>query len=68
MVKQRFAFIFALIAALTLSASAQTAQPTPPVEDDGEIIKVSSRLVVVPVSVTDATGQPVLGLKAQDFL
>jgi VWFA-related protein len=65
--KQRFAFIFTLIAALTVSASAQTAQPTPPVEDDGEIIKVSSRLVVVPVSVTDAGGQPVLGLKAQDF-
>lgn len=67
MKKQRLAFIFTLIAAFTFSASAQTAQPTPPVEDDGEVIKVNSRLVVVPVSVTDAGGQPVLGLKAQDF-
>ena len=63
---------FALIFTFTFAASAQTAapQPTPPpakTEDDGEVIKVDSRLVVVPVSVVDANGQPVLNLKAQDF-
>lgn len=67
MKKQRFAFVFTLIAAFAFSALAQTAQPTPPVSDDGEVIKVSSRLVVVPVSVLDANGQPVSGLKAEDF-
>jgi Ca-activated chloride channel family protein len=66
-VKKNLAFIFLLTAAFTFSTFGQTAQPTPPVEDDGEVIKVSSRLVVVPVSVLDASGQPVLGLKAQDF-
>jgi VWFA-related protein len=66
--KNQLAFIFSLIATFAFSAFAQTAQPTPPpVEDDGEVIKVNSRLVVVPVSVTDAAGQPVLGLKVQDF-
>lgn len=65
--KKNLAFIFLLTAAFTFSTFGQTAQPTPPVEDDGEVIKVSSRLVVVPVSVLDASGQPVLGLKAQDF-
>lgn len=43
--------------------------PTPPEPDDSayEVVRVSSNLVVVPVSVTDATGQPVMGLTAQDF-
>ncbi len=41
--------------------------PKVPVADDDEVIKVESRLVVVPVSVTNAAGEPVLGLKAQDF-
>lgn len=42
-----------------------TPAPTPPPEY--EVIKVSSNLVVVPVSVTDQQGQPVLGLKQTDF-
>lgn len=66
--KNRPLFIFLLSVISAFSAFGQTVQPTPPtVEDDNEVIKVSSRLVVVPVSVTDAGGQPVLGLKAEDF-
>jgi Ca-activated chloride channel family protein len=44
--------------------------PTSPVnanDDDDEVIRVTSNLVVVPVSVTDATNQPVLHLNAADF-
>src|SRR5229473_7594784 len=43
-------------------------KPTPtPEPPEYEIIRVSSNLVVMPVSVTDRNGQPVLGLKATDF-
>ena len=68
MKKYQLLFTLATIIAFTFAVAGQTVQPTPPpVEDDGDVIKVNSRLVVIPVSVTDASGQPVLGLKAQDF-
>ena len=41
--------------------------PPPPKDEDYEVVRVTSNLVVVPVSVTDAKGQPVLGLKTTDF-
>lgn len=54
-----------LFGVLAMAASAQTPTPKPTPEED--VIKVSSRLVVVPVSVTDDNGDPVVGLTATDF-
>src|SRR5438128_1011248 len=42
-----------------------TPKPTPEAPED--IVRITSNLVVVPVSVTDGQGQPVLGLKVGDF-
>lgn len=59
--------IAAFIFVLTFAAStfAQTATPTPRLED--QEIKIESRLVVIPVSVTDAAGNPVTNLSKADF-
>lgn len=67
---KKLSFINVIIILISASVFSQTPTPKPtatPPDDDGEIIKVESRLVIIPVSVTDAAGQPVLGLKAQDF-
>lgn len=66
--KQKIAAIFLFLLLSGLTALAQTPPPPPPLPiDDGEEIKIESRLVMIPVSVTDATGQPVTGLTAADF-
>lgn len=52
-----------------IAAPQTSPQPsqTPPAVDDDEVIRVESRLVVVPVSVIDGAGQPVMNLTAKDF-
>ncbi len=43
------------------------ATPNDTIADDDDVVRVTSNLVVVPVSVTDAKGQSVQGLKREDF-
>ncbi|HVS82315.1 MAG TPA: VWA domain-containing protein [Pyrinomonadaceae bacterium] len=42
-------------------------KPKPTPEPQYEVLRISSNLVVVPVSVIDGKGQPVLGLKKSEF-
>jgi Ca-activated chloride channel family protein len=65
-----FTALFISLLVITANSQTPTPDPTPPppppIEEEG-IVKVDSRLVVVPVSVTNPAGEPVLGLKASDF-
>ncbi len=60
--------LFITVAAFAAAVSAQTPAGTPPpISQEEGVIKIESRLVVVPVSVTDNAGNPVQGLTAADF-
>src|ERR1041385_7554891 len=65
----RFILLLSLVLATSLAAISQTPTPTPKPSLNGDegVYKVESRLIVVPVAVTDASGQPVEGPKAEDF-
>src|SRR5687768_5877479 len=64
---KKLPLITAFLFVLTFAAStfAQTATPTPRLDE--QEIKIESRLVVIPVSVTDAAGNPVTNLGKGDF-
>ncbi len=67
---QSFLFLLSLATFSFAQAAAPpkpTPTPAPVIEDDGDVIKINSKLVVVPVSVTDAQGLPLTGLKVTDF-
>ena len=64
---KKLSHIAAFLFVLTFAANtfAQTPTPTPRLED--QEIKIESRLVVIPVSVTDSAGNPVTNLGKADF-
>ena len=45
----------------------RVAAPVAPVQDDDEVLRVDTDLVLVDVTVTDAAGRPVRNLSAEDF-
>ncbi|HXG68926.1 MAG TPA: VWA domain-containing protein [Blastocatellia bacterium] len=54
--------------ALIGQSSPQTKPAPKSAQDQDEVIRLSSRLVVVPVAASDAAGRPVRDLKVEDFV
>lgn len=65
----KICFTLLIISMSAFITFAQTPQPTatPPIEDDGDVVKISTNLIQVDVTVTDKKGNPVRDLKADDF-
>lgn len=67
--RQKIALIISILFISSFTVFAQKTPPPPPplpIQSDEEI-KIESRLVMIPVSVTDANGQAVTGLTANNF-
>ncbi len=64
-----FSLFLSFILAFSLSTFAQTPKPTqtPPIEDDGEVVKITTTLIQLDVVVTDKKGNQVTDLKPEDF-
>lgn len=63
----RASLLLLLVIVFTIVSAAQKPTSTPKISEEEQVIKVDSRLVIVPVSVVNPNGDPILGLKAVDF-
>lgn len=64
---QIFSILF-LTAAFVSGVFGQKPVPTPPVSREDEEIRIDSKLIVIPAAVVDSSGNPVQGLKKEDFI
>ena len=63
-----FSLIIFGISLLSIAVFGQTPTPTPPVtNDDNDVVKISTTLIQVDVTVTDKNGKIIKDLKPEDF-
>ncbi len=58
---------FAALFAAATGIFGQTATPTPKPQDDSDVVKISTNLIQLDVTVTDNKGRIVTDLKPEDF-
>lgn len=65
---KRFALLCLALLCLTIGSWAQTPSPTPPsVDEDNDVVKISTNLIQIDVSVTDSKGRPVTDLRPDEI-
>ncbi len=63
----KFSIVLTLILLFTSAAYSQTAQPAPtPPEDNGKVVKVSTALIQIDVTITDNRGKIIRDIKADE--
>ncbi|MDQ3181293.1 MAG: LPS export ABC transporter periplasmic protein LptC, partial [Acidobacteriota bacterium] len=63
---RKFVLALTFVAAFVLTNAAQTPTPTP-VSVDDDVVKISTTLIQVDVTVTDKNGKIIRDLKSEDF-
>jgi VWFA-related protein len=64
---KRFLFVLLFAFIFGLRAFSQSPTPTPPVEADEDVVKITTNLIQVDVTVTDAKGRVVTDLKPEEI-
>ncbi len=64
---KHFIFTTLLIFSFVITVVAQKAAPTPPLDDENDVVKISTSLVQLDAVVVDKKGNPVTDLTADDF-
>src|SRR5690242_12612570 len=64
---RKFLFLLACILAIVVAGRAQVSTPTPKPTPDEDVVKISTNLIQIDVSVTDKNGKPVTDLKADEL-
>ncbi len=62
-------FSFSLLFLVAAATYSQTVEPTPPQRppaDDGDVVKISTNLIQIDVTVTDSKGNPITDLRADE--
>jgi len=60
-------FVVQITVLMVLAGALVAQQPTPPAEESGLVVRVTTRMVLVDAVVLDKEGHPVKGLKSGDF-
>jgi VWFA-related protein len=64
---KKFLPVFFIVIVFAFRAFSQSPSPTPPVEEDRDVVKITTNLIQVDVTVTDSKGRIVTDLKPEEI-